>query len=90
MLSERDKRSLEYIAKNPHESQPEVVNAVLQHEVQKKRYLEIKGLSESEVRSKILPDDPTTTFGELYDLLIEDGVVDPDEVSFTEFYITYT
>lgn len=91
MLSETDRHALASLASNPDEPQPEMIVSFLEQQQQQKKALEIKGMSEAEVRALIVPDDEDgITFGALYDILVEDDLIQPAEVSLFQFYIEYT
>lgn len=91
MLSEKDRSSLQRLMESSGEPQPEMIESVLQHEALKKRAVEIESMSDAEVRALSVPDDEDgITFGELYDILVDDGMVDSSEISIRQFYIEHT
>lgn len=91
MLSEKDRSSLQHLMESSGEPQPEMIESVLQHEAIKKRAIEIKDMSDFEVRALPVPDDEDDiTFGELYDILVDDGMVESSEITIRQFYIEHT
>ena len=91
MLSEKDRSSLQRLMEFSGEPQPKMIESVLQHEALKKRAVEIESMSDAEVRALPVPDDEDgISFGELYDILVNDGMVDSSEISIRQFYIEHT